>query len=269
MSNFLRQNKTKRTIFSPKFLVALFLLIIMATLYVLFPNIFSEALHFAGEPIWKTQDAAVAKIISSSKLFQSKKALIEENIRLATYIEEMSTLVLEKELLREENETLKEKFGRDINQNFLLAVVLARPNVSLYDTFVIDAGKKEGVKTGEKVLVSGNVVIGTISKVYKSTSIVTLFSAPGEKTEIMIGPEKILATALGRGSGNFSTQLPRAIDVVEGDIIIMPNINPKIFGVVERIIADSADPFQIILFKNPINLNEVRWVEIMTDDAND
>ena len=269
MSNFPLQNREKRKILSVKFFVIFFLVIMFGVANTVFPNFFSGVFHSIGEPAWKAQDATATKILSSSKLLQSKKSLVEENIRLATQIEKMSNLVLEKDLLQEENDALKERFGRDTSENILLATVLARPSVSLYDTFVIDVGSNDGVKIGERVLVWGNVVIGTVSKVYKSTSIVTLFSAPGQKSNIMIGPDKIIAEAIGRGGGNFSTQLPRATDIVEGDIVTMPGINPKIFGVVESATADSADPFQIILFKNPINLNQMRWVEIVLEDIDE
>ena len=145
MSNFPLQNREKRKILSVKFFVIFFLVIMFGVANTVFPNFFSGVFHSIGEPAWKAQDATATKILSSSKLLQSKKSLVEENIRLATQIEKMSNLVLEKDLLQEENKALKERFGRDTSENILLATVLARPSVSLYDTFVIDVGANDGV----------------------------------------------------------------------------------------------------------------------------
>lgn len=264
MSNFLRQNNTKRVVFTPTFIIVIFLVGVVSLLYIIFPTTFSQALHTITQPLWSAQNSLTAKISSSVKLLQSKRMLVEENMRLATHIEQQSTTVLNSGMLTEENQELKALLGRDRAEKTILAAVLSRPNVSLYDTIIIDIGNDYGIKKGDLAIASSIIAIGTISNVYKSTSVVTLFSAPGEETSVMIGPEQILTLARGRGGGNFTTLLPRTTDIVEGDNVVIPGINQKLFGVVESIIANSADAFQTILFKNPVNINEIRWVEIIS-----
>jgi len=67
------------------------------------------------------------------------------------------------------------------------------------------------------------------------------------------------------GGGNFEVKLPRGVDIREGDVISFPAINTQIVGVVEKIKVKAADPFQTILFKSPVNIYELRFVEIFTD----
>lgn len=264
MSNFLRQDNTQRTVFTPTFIIVVFLVGVVSLLYIIFPTFFSQTLHTMALPFWSAQNNLTIKISSSVQLLQSKRMLVKENMRLATHIEQQSTTVLNSEILIEENLELKALLGRDRAEKIILAAVLSRPNVSLYDTIIIDVGNDYGIKKGDLVIVSGIIVIGTISNVYKKTSVVTLFSAPGEETSVMIGPEQILTLARGKGGGNFTTLLPRTTDIVEGDSVVMPGINQKLFGIVESIIANSADAFQTILFKNPVNISGIRWVEIIS-----
>jgi cell shape-determining protein MreC len=159
---------------------------------------------------------------------------------------------------------LKELLGRTVFTNTILGAVLVRPNVSLYDTFVIDIGAREGISVGDLIVVSGDTIMGTISEVYNTTSKVKLFSTPGEITRVTIGASAISADAEGRGGGNFQAKLPRDVDVEEGDSVIMPGITQKLFGVVEKVVSNPTDPFKTILFKNPINSAEIEWVQVIT-----
>jgi hypothetical protein len=57
-------------------------------------------------------------------------------------------------------------------------------------------------------------------------------------------------------------KLPVEIDVNEGDTIVIPQIRPHAFGVVEKIVVDSSDSMQTILFKMPVNIHEFRFVRV-------
>lgn len=160
---------------------------------------------------------------------------------------------------------LKELLGRETFniKDAVLGAVLARPNVSPYDTFVIDIGKSSGIQKDDNVFVQGNVFIGKIDEVNKNTSTVILFSSPGQITQVSIGLQNISANAKGRGGGNFIVELPRGTEVEKGDIVTMLGIDIKLFAVVEEIESNPSDPFITILFKNPINMNDVKWVQVV------
>ena len=173
------------------------------------------------------------------------------------------------QIFKEENILLKELLGRQISDldTAILAVVLTRPSVSLYDTFVIDIGEDFGVKDGDRVLVSGDIFIGTVDEVHGNTSIVKLFSSPGVFTPVFIGHENISVNAAGVGGGNFIAKLPRGVDVEKGYVVTMSDINTRVFAVIEEqgddvTIADisSEDKREILktLSQSPVELQAVK-----------
>lgn len=267
MSNYSLHHKEKgQNLFTKEFVLVLFVVGILAAFHFFFPSVLSDTARFISAPLWKIKNSTTESFTSSVQLLASKKALVAENKNLKNKLEEVKFELLVAELLKQENIFLKELFNRQILdiENTVLGVVLARPSVSMYDTFVIDIGKDNGISKGENVLVFGDIFIGTIYEVYRSTSAVKLFSSSGEVSTVSIGQENISAEALGIGGGNFIVKLPRGVGVERGDIITMPDINARIFAVVEEIQSDPSDPFITVLFKNPVNMNEIKWVQVVT-----
>ncbi|MBI1999325.1 MAG: rod shape-determining protein MreC [Parcubacteria group bacterium] len=199
---------------------------------------------------------------------RSQEELAEENALLREELNRATTEALLAKRRAEENESLKEIFGRSGNRSgaLLLAAVLARPNRSPYDTFLIDVGSESGVKVGDRVFVLGDIVIGTIDVVSGSASRVKLFSSPGAVIDVLFGSERISVPARGIGGGNFEARLPRGVDIREGDIVAFPAISTDIAGVVQKVLGDPADSFQTILFKSPVNVYETEWVEVLVGE---
>ncbi|HYF10110.1 MAG TPA: hypothetical protein VD967_00705, partial [Candidatus Paceibacterota bacterium] len=97
---------------------------------------------------------------------------------------------------------------------------------------------------------------------YERSALVKLLSAPGEEQEVMIG-SSTPAKAIGVGGGNFRILLPKGSAVAVGDPIVFPSISPRIFGKVEEIESDASDTFERVYFQSPVNLFELRWIEIL------
>ena len=254
MNNYLLHHKEKKHgLFTKAFVAVLAVITIIALVYIFFPNTLSGSMQFISSPFWKAKNSSVESIVNSSQLLRSKRSLIFENNNLKAQIRESEFKLLEFEFLNQENESLKELLGRKTfnKDSAVLGAVLARPNVSLYDTFIIDIGEDGGIKNGNDVYVAGDIFIGKVSKVHKNTSTVTLFSSPGHITPVSIGLQNISANAEGRGGGNFIVNLPRGIGIEKGDIVTIPSINTKLFAVVEEIETNPSDPFITILLKIP------------------
>lgn len=266
MSNYLlHHNEKKQGLFTKVFVVILLIIVFIVAMRIIFPNTFTHSLQFVSSPFWKAKNSSVEGVLNSSQMLRSKRSLVFENDNLKNKIKENEFKLLEFELLVQENESLKKLLGRKTfdENDAILGIVLARPNISPYDTFVIDIGEASEIKKGNEVYVQGNIFIGKIDEVYGNTSTVKLFSSPGEITQVFIGLQNISANAVGRGGGNFIVKLPRGTEVEKGDIITMPGIDTKLFAIVEDIKADPSDPFITILFKNPVNLNDIKWVQIV------
>lgn len=205
--------------------------------------------------------------------FASKKSLFLENEKLKSEINSTSARISNYNSLSYENMELKEILGRkDEKTTMILTSILGKPNQSPYDTLVVDAGDDKGIKVGDMVFVLGNIPVGRIDLVYSHSSKVVLFSSAGEKTEVIVplghsattgeAVEDIFVEAIGRGGGNFEILLPRDISLGEGTEVTLPGINPYVLGVVEKVISDPRDSFQKVLLASPVNIQELKFVQI-------
>lgn len=198
---------------------------------------------------------------------RSRGQLAAENQRLKQELSELSVRLLDRNELYEENLRLKEMQGRDASVNAILSAVLARPPKSPYDTLVLDAGEREGVSAGDFVAASETLIIGIIERVTPRTSIARLFSAPGTKTEVLLGQRGPALEALGRGAGNFEARVPIGIDINLGMSVFIPTVTPHIFAVVEHVAFDPSDSSRTVFFKSPVNPFELRFVSILRRDT--
>jgi cell shape-determining protein MreC len=252
-----RRSAVQKTIFAVLFLGAVGLLNFFHV------NPFGGIAQSVGSSVWQAKEVAQREMNDFYQLFKSKQQLVDEKHALKQQIIDDQHLSISNTALREENAELKQMLGRDIENRAILASVLSRPNTSPYDTLIIDIGAKDNVHVGDEVIALGDFIVGYVSKVFRDTSHVTFYSSPGVKTNVFIGENNIPATAEGRGANNFVVQVPRDAVVEEGDIVTLANFDTQIFAVVDTIIANSADAFKTILFSNPVNVFNTKWIQVI------
>jgi len=181
-----------------------------------------------------------------------------------------TALIADRNALYQENLLLKAQFGRDAKVRSVLASVLLRPPGTPYDTLVIDAGKKEGVKMGALVSAGGSAYIGTISEVFESTSRVLLFSSPGSTYSALAvlssQPGKSIPISLvGQGGGSMSAEVPAATPVSVGDTIIVPGVATAFAGTVTHVERSEGESFETLYAHLPVDLFSIRFVEVRLD----
>ncbi|OGD66727.1 hypothetical protein A2442_01195 [Candidatus Campbellbacteria bacterium RIFOXYC2_FULL_35_25] len=258
MSYLSRDSKKKK---NKLFLVLLLAVVLFFYSQIL--NILGGVFDFIVYPIWVTENKIDEKTISPLGFFVSKKTLIVSNEQLKKDINEAEAMLVGRNALVKENLELKEILGRVSNpENFILASVLSKPNSSLYDILVVDAGNNLNIKKGSKVFASGNILIGEVFEVSEKSSKVRLYSSSKERVGVNVGLFNISTDAFGRGAGNFEIKLPRDTDIELGDPITSLVSSLQIVGSVEEINTDPIDSFKTILFKSPINIFELKWVQI-------
>lgn len=266
--SFLQQNKFKsrnKSRFPKSFLI----IGIFISLVILFNNVtfggISRILYSAGEPVWKSQ-AGVINIFGNIFVgLKDKQDLLYKNKRLLEEINRLKLASIETEVLRQENKDFRRLLNRDTKRELIVAAILTRPNRTLYDTFIVDVGRRDGVIKGERVFGVGNVAIGSVESVYARTSLISLYSTPGRSTKVLLGSvgnELVSAKAVGRGGGDFEIRIPRGIKILKGDAIFSPELDSGIFGTIGEITALPTDSFQTILFSSPINIQSIRMVTI-------
>ncbi len=262
-TNFLQKNnsyalrgKKKRSL-----LVSVAILFLLC---VLFRSTLKNLLFTVGKPFWNVRNNVASFVTNNMEVLRSKRSLIDENNAFAEEInrnEEERSLT---DLIRKENEELKSILNRGGSRyNKILSAVLIKPFLSPYDTLVIDVGVQNGVSVGDKVLALGYSFIGYVKEVYEDSSKVVLYSSYGEKVKVLVGSNNISKEALGIGGGNFKIEIPKEVDIKEGDPIVIPSISYNIFAIVEKVEAKENDSFSTVLFKSIVNMSELKWVEII------
>jgi rod shape-determining protein MreC len=215
----------------------------------LLPSIFTSI----AKPFWR------AEFSVGSGSLQSKEDLQRENEILKRKIIEYEVKIATTDHIFNENAELRSFLNSTTTKNLTLAPILKRPPFSFYDEFIIDIGKKDGLSTTSVVYADGTVPIGFVKENLGRTSKVILFSSPGQKHEVLIGPKNIPALAKGIGGGQYMIELPQGVEVKEGDFVISSSLD-AVIGKVVYVDRDMTKLFQKVLFSSLVNIYGLRWV---------
>lgn len=226
-------------------------------------NSFSYATHAIFRPVLVFGNNIGDKLSSIKSYFYFKKSLFLENENLKSQIKESEADRANYISVVAENESLKEILGRKKEKiPMVLSAILSKPNQSPYDTLVIDAGTDEGLKIGNIVFALGDIPVGRIAEVYTNSSKVILFTNAGEKTQALVSGKNISMELVGRGGGNFEMILPRDLILQKDDQVTMPGINPYVLAIAKTTISDPRDPFTKALLTSPVNIQELKFVQV-------
>ncbi len=210
--------------------------------------------------VWEAAQGARESFDSYGGI-SARATLAEENKSLREEIARLQSLSLHNDVLKTENATLRDMFGlREAYPEGVSAPVLSNPSVSPYGTFVIGSGSADGVAVGSFVLSAPRVAIGQVREVGEHTALVGLFSAHGQKSEVMINA--VRATYEGRGDGNGLVVVPRGITVNVGDASVLPGL-PFAIGFVGYIKSNPQDAETLVLVRVPTNLPGLSFVRIV------
>jgi hypothetical protein len=91
---------------------------------------------------------------------------------------------------------------------------------------------------------------------------VILFSNPREKTEVVVSGKNIFIELVGRGGGNFEMATSKDLVLDKGMEVVLPGINPYTVAIVEKNISDPRDSFDKVLLVSPINIQEIKFVQV-------
>jgi cell shape-determining protein MreC len=232
--------------------VALIFAVILALFYAFLPRVLPGIFLGIISPLWKADRDAKLGATNMEELRSAYASMVSNRER--------------ENALQNENAELKSLMERTSLSKPLLATVLKKPPFSAYDSFILDVGESGGVKMGQTVYALGDIPIGRIGEVFAGTSRVLLYSSAGEQFDVLIGPSNIETQAVGKGGGHFEVSLPRDTKIVPGDKVHIPSLGNSFVGTVEGLASEPSEPFAKILFRQPFNLYEQRWVIIDTHE---
>ncbi len=150
----------------------------------------------------------------------------------------------------------------DGKDNRIYAGVLITPNISPYDSLVVDKGSDDGVVQKAVVYRNTTTPIGIVAKVDNSTSVVSLFSSPGIQVDVYVRGPNVHAKATGVGGGALEVVLPHGVKVHEGDSVLLPTIRGERIGTVAHITDDPAEPGAVASIVDAFAPASLRFVAI-------
>lgn len=257
-----RQDRKIRKKHTKKVIAALALIFVMIYFHAHIFRGFSVAAHVVFKPIISFGNNIGNGLGSTLSYFKSKKALNFENQELKAKIREQEAELSNHGTLVSENLSLKSTLERNKEGEFILAGILSKPHKSPYDTLVIDIGEDHLILPGDEVFAYGDVPIGRIDQVFENSSKVVLYSSAGEKKEVIVAGKDIYLETVGRGGGNFEMNIPRDMELAPGTEVTIPGIFPYTLAKVETIISDPRDSFVKALLVSPVNIFELKFVEV-------
>ncbi|MBU4536874.1 rod shape-determining protein MreC [Patescibacteria group bacterium] len=258
---YLSKNNKKNNFIKNGFIFIFFFLLILLFIYGKL-SFLNKPLNFVVKPLSSFKTNSTNWVRDFIYFLDSKKDLVEENKLLREKIIKNELALVNKKILLEENSSLKNLLGMvDSDSKLILANIILKPGLSIYNSLILDVGTNNGINIGDRVF-AGDIIIGEIEEVFNKSSKAKLYSFPKDKIEVVVGFNKILTIAEGKGDGVFEIRLPKGTNIEKGDVVTLSDESLNVLGIVEDIVINPEDPFETILFKSPVNVFELRWVQI-------
>ncbi len=227
------------------------------------PTFFGRVANTLGIPVWQSGGFVFTQVANTQAFFHSRKAMLDINRNLKQELMEANARLFSLSVLEQENVDLKREWSRSGDIDGILAVVLVKPPQSFYDTLILDVGEEDEIKNDASVTIGDSIILGKIDEVYGNTSRAKLFSSVDTETSAVINRNNIGVTLIGMGGGNFEIKAPQELDILEGDTIILPDINPSVVATVVAIESNPTNSFKRVFCKTPVNIAQLRWVSII------
>lgn len=200
----------------------------------------------------------------TTNLATPKKILIAQIETLRDQEQQLQSQVAHLQLIEDENTSLRTLLDYPKSTHTMItARVIARPSQNLYDRIMIDRGTRDGVVIGDRIIAGENGVIATVDQVTETTAQGTLISGSFWKGDAVIARLGITVPVVGKGSGNFELHVPRDLDVRDGDVMTLPGSPEFIFGMIKSVTFDERDPYQTVLARTPVNVQELKFVRVV------
>ena len=174
------------------------------------------------------------KISGNSSFFTNMDSLKAENEELKTKNSELEQELRQLEILKAENETMKEYLGlteKYSNFKTVPAYIISKDISNYSSTFVINVGRKDGIKENMTVIADKGLVGYVISVTDTTSKIQTIIDTSSSVTANLTNSEDSIICRGSLNNGRLkATYIPTNADIAEGDMIEtsgMGGIYPK------------------------------------------
>lgn len=243
------------------------------------------ALHYIGwlkpvENIFFRTISPVQRVFYTSSLsvkgfydnWLARRDLLAENKKLQSELESNLIDVAEFNLLKSENELLKQelKFVQSSSAIFVSAKIITGVSDPLSKSVVIDRGSNDGVTEGLAVLAGEGVIIGKIIEVYPDFSKVLLLT---DNKSILAATVQNIDQTAGLVEGQFGlslmmTNIPQDQEINEGDLVVTSGLEGSIpqgllVAKVESINIVESEIFKTAILQPLVSFNSLSYVLVV------
>lgn len=192
---------------------------------------------------------------------RDRQSLQEEIKRLENELQVNSRTNVTQQRLFTENNRLRDLLGA-AKESRIAAGVIARPDTLPYDFLQIDRGSEDGIEVGAPVFVGTDIVVGLVVHTSTHYSFVELFTTPGFSATIFLSGPDVVATMYGMGGGVARVSLPQGIPLQIGNLVLIPSVEPGVFGRIAYIENEPTQPEQYGYVTPNISLNSLYQVSV-------
>lgn len=221
-------------------------------------KILGGLLHEVALPFWQGRSGIVRTFNTLGLMSREKAALVEEVMELKTRVQEEETY---EAFLASCLADLSRPEEGGAPRAVTTVHILAKPPETLYDTLVISRPRGAEFEAGDSV-VSGRVLLGEVTEVFRGSALVTLFSSPERQTRATF-PSGRHVDVVGLGIGNYRAELPLGVSISAGEAVHPGGAPEFLLGVVRDVSPDASGTFQTVLLRSPLNVFELTEAEVI------
>lgn len=260
--NFLLQPKPRKNIsFQRARIIVGSIVVLVIVMEVIFPNMWSNFTVLIAKPFWKSREA-VANVFLGSNFLATRSSLQKENQLLRDENEKLREKMNDIDILMADNSTFRNTLGLEGAVRTNTYSVIVHPSQTPYDVLVLEPKSGITPQVGQRVVL-GNVALGTVVQSDSLFVKVDMYSSKGREIEgrLLPGGEPLILT--GKGAGNFAVKVPRDMEVVVGQLVVLPGDPAFAIARIASIEESEKDSFKQLRLISPKNIFSLRFVEII------
>jgi len=258
-----RQNNRKRT----SLMITTAIILVTA---VVFRGSISQMLAIVQRPLVASGTWFTDRTVG---LFRPEIVSVDRVKKLEAALMQLALDRSELDRLQQENQELRGLLSFVDKQRFehITAAIIGRKLTGQSASFVIDQGSRDGVEIGSPVIVSGGILVGTVSNVSDKTSTVLSIVDPSSAVAAtLLNDTRHLGIVQGV-SGKLITfrLIPQDEEIHNDDLVITSGLEEKIpsglvIGLVNEVKSESTDPFQEALIEPLADIRRHSSVSVIT-----
>jgi rod shape-determining protein MreC len=187
-----------------------------------------DYINFGLRPLEYVMQLPRNLLTASDTYFTTRSTLASENIELKQRQMELTLLANQSELLRVENQNLRQLLNlqKEVTYETIPVEILYNPSNPISQRVVIDRGANDGLKLGNPIA-SDSGILGQVVRLYAGSSEVSLLEDRDFAVPVQVSRNGLRAAVFGTGRGNLLElrYLPVASDLEVGDVLLTSGID--------------------------------------------